>query len=587
MGGRRGTDTAAPPHGRRRTLRATLIAVCAILLLAPAVLAQIPGNPLNDLLALGQGSGQTPDKAPVQQPQAPPVEPVPRAHCGPGAKPEPDIQGRVPAGAATDGLWCNVSLIAHQGTSGGFKTLRYVDPAGHECAYYDTALLYPLNAVNLNSQGIGVVVLDMSDPAHPKQTDLLTEIPMLTPHESLNLNTARGELAAVSGNPATYPGLVSLYDLHQDCRHPVLQFTKLLARFGHESGFSQDGRTFYATGTATQSITAIDVSNEQDPHVLWQGNVQAHGMTLSDDGNRAYVADPFGRDMVILDTSEIQARKPDPQVREVSRLTWSPASIPQNAIPFTEGGHPYVLEFDEYNAATLGSGSADEVGAARIIDIADETHPRVVSDLRLQVNQPADHKAASGDPGATSPVQGYAAHYCNIPSRVDPKIVACSFIVSGLRLFDISDVVHPKEIGYFVAPTKAKAENEGQASDFAMSQPAFVPERHEVWFTDGTSGFYVLRVADDAWPGGAPSPAPACAGARLRTAHVTVPRRSHVRSVQAVLGGKRVRASRHGRTLSVPVDLRGSTKRTVRLRVRVRLSNGRTLRASRVYHPCT
>ena len=56
--------------------------------------------------------------------------------------------------------------------------------------------------------------------------------------------------------------------------------------------------------------------------------------------------------------------------------------------------------------------------------------------------------------------------------------------------------------------------------------------------------------------------------------------------MQAVLGGKRVRASRSGRTLSVPVDLRGSTKRTVRLRIRVRLSNGRTLRASRVYHPC-
>ena len=33
--------------------------------------------------------------------------------------------------------------------------------------------------------------------------------------------------------------------------------------------------------------------------------------------------------------------------------------------------------------------------------------------------------------------QGYAAHYCNIPTRVNPKIVACSFIASGLRLFDI------------------------------------------------------------------------------------------------------------------------------------------------------
>jgi hypothetical protein len=32
-----------------------------------------------------------------------------------------------------------------------------------------------------------------------------------------------------------------------------------------------------------------------------------------------------------------------------------------------------------------------------------------------------------------------------------------------------------------------------------MAQPAFVPERHEVWFTDGTSGFYALRVTNGAW----------------------------------------------------------------------------------------
>ncbi|MCW3050184.1 MAG: hypothetical protein JWO74_4468, partial [Solirubrobacterales bacterium] len=315
-----------------------MAAILAVLLLAPAINAQVPSNPLNDLFALGKGTGQTPATVTVQKPAAPTVEAVPRAQCGPGAKPEPGIQGRVPAGSGTDGLWCNVSLLAHQGTSGGFKVLRYVDEAGHECAYYDTALLFPLNAFNLNSSGIGVVVLDMADPAHPKQTDLLTELPMLSPHESLNLNAKRGLLAAVEGNPTTYPGVVSLYDAHADCRHPQLQFTKPLARFGHESGFSQDGRTFYATGTATQAITAIDVTSTKDPHVLWQGNVLSHGMSLSDDGNRAYVADPTGRDMLIMDTSEIQARKPDPQVREISRITWSPASIPQNAIPFTEDG---------------------------------------------------------------------------------------------------------------------------------------------------------------------------------------------------------------------------------------------------------
>jgi hypothetical protein len=159
-----------------------------------------------------------------------------------------------------------------------------------------------------------------------------------------------------------------------------------------------------------------------------------------------------------------------------------------------------VLEFDEYTQGTTGLGDRDAVGAARIIDISNERAPRVVANLRLQVNQPADHKAASGDPGALSPVQGYAAHYCSLSSRVDPKVVACSFITSGLRVFDVSDLLHPKEIAYFVAPTQPRAENGFLASDFAMSKPAIVPGRHEVWYTDGATGFYVVHVADSVWP---------------------------------------------------------------------------------------
>ena len=33
-----------------------------------------------------------------------------------------------------------------------------------------------------------------------------------------------------------------------------------------------------------------------------------------------------------------------------------------------------------------------------------------------------------------------------------------------------------------------------------MSKPAVVPSRREVWFSDGVSGFYNLRVKDAAWP---------------------------------------------------------------------------------------
>ena len=510
--------------------------VILLILALPALEASGQLSALNDLFAFGQGDGQEPARAATAQRAEPPFVATPRAVCGPGSKPEPGIQGRVPAGVAAGGLHCNVGLVAHQGTSGGFKVLRYVDPAGRECAYYDTALLYPLNALKLDTSSQGVAVLDMSDPAHPKQTATLTEPPMLSPHESVNLNARRGLLAAVLGNPTTQPGLVSIYDLSRDCRHPRLQSTRPVARLGHESGFAPDGRTFYATSTGTKSITGVDVTDPKNPKAIWQGKITSHGMSLSPDGTRAYIADPGGQ-MLILDVSEIQARRPNPQARELSRLTWRAASIPQNAIPFTSAGRPYVLEIDEYTQGTTGNGDSNEVGAARIIDIADERAPRVVANLRLQVNQPADHAAASSDPGAQSPVQGYAAHYCNFNRPVDPTVVACSFIASGLRVFDISDLLHPKEIAYYVAPTRPRSENGFMASDFAMSQPAIVDARREVWYTDGATGFNVLRVDERVWPADASG-----AGRGTRRGCLPLSAAVHRRGIGRVRLGKKRKA---------------------------------------------
>ena len=149
---------------RARMRRAAPFLVIALILALPALNAVGALTPLNDLLALGQGIGQKPAKVAIATRAEPPFVATPRAQCGPGSKPEPGIQGRVPAGSASDGLHCNVYLIAHQGTSGGFKMLRYIDPAGHECAFYDTALLFPVNALKLDTSSAGVAVLDMSTP---------------------------------------------------------------------------------------------------------------------------------------------------------------------------------------------------------------------------------------------------------------------------------------------------------------------------------------------------------------------------------------------------------------------------------------
>jgi hypothetical protein len=77
-------------------------------------------------------------------------------------------------------------------------------------------------------------------------------------------------------------------------------------------------------------------------------------------------------------------------------------------------------------------------------------------------------------------------------------------IVSGLRVFDIRDPEHPKEIAYHVAPpstiTVTGAPIIDERANYAMSQPAFAPERGEIWYSDGTSGFYALRMDPSVWP---------------------------------------------------------------------------------------
>jgi hypothetical protein len=422
--------------------------------------------------------------------------PTPKAKCGPGSLPETGRQGRVPLadysnGRAAKGYTCNAVQVSKTGTTGGFKTFRYTDRTGRVCAFYDGTLLFPTAAVH--GEAGGVHVLDMSDPARPVQTARLVTPAMDSPHESLALNAKRGLLVAGMGSPATAPGIVDIYDVSQDCRNPVLQSISPLGILGHESGFSPDGRTLWISTTAQPGVTAIDVSNPKLPSILWRsGSLTFHGMNLSDDGNRLYGADLGVSGLAVLDVSQVQRRVPNPVVTEVSHLTWPNVTIPQNTNPITIKGRKYLVEYDEY-------ASGANVGAGRIIDISNEKRPKVVSNLRLEVHQPAARASdQKNDPGAALDVpQGYAAHYCAVPREVEPGIVACSMILSGLRVFDIRDPLHPREIAYFNKPAPNTLPL--TSGSYAMSAPSFDIKRHEVWFADGDSGFYVVKLTNGAW----------------------------------------------------------------------------------------
>jgi hypothetical protein len=311
------------------------------------------------------------------------------------------------------------------------------------------------------------------------------------------------------GNLLTAPGVVEIYDLKNDCRTPSLVSSTPTGLLGHESGMSPDGRTFYVSSTSGNTLTAIDISDPALPTTLYtETGINYHGLRVSPDGNRLYVADiGFPNDKVlsngglkILDVSEIQARKANPQVPVVSSLQWRSGSIPQAAMPVRIKRHDYLLEIDEfanYKTDTPDVSDPDaKVGAARLINIDNERRPFLVSNIRLAVNnQKARHGAQRNDPGASSPVQGYAGHYCSVPRRVDPNLVACSFIASGLRVFDIRNPYHPREVAYFNKPSMPGGQPSREGA-YAMSAPAWDVEHKQIWYTDGNKGFFAVRLTN-------------------------------------------------------------------------------------------
>ncbi|MCW2599405.1 MAG: hypothetical protein JWM02_1234 [Frankiales bacterium] len=438
---------------------------------------------------------------------------TPGATCDNDSKPESSTQGRVPAadyasGRAAKGYTCNATVVSHFGTNGGFRVERYVDKAGHVCAFYDSTLLFPRDVTDDTP---GTYVLDMKDPRHPVRTAVLRSPAMITPHESLRLNAKRGLLVAVAGSATTQVGFVDVYDVSQDCRQPAIKSTLPLALLGHEGGFSPDGLTYWASTTFTGGLTAIDLSNPVLPKVVWRSaDYTVHGLSISDDGNRAYLANPTGTwlsattqgggGLLVLDVSQVQQRLPNPVVKVVSSLTWPEVTIPQNVLPVTINGKRYAIEFDEYDSNVYTFTPKENVGGVHIIDLSDERHPRLVSRIRLAVFNAHERAQLGNDPGATTIGQGYAAHYCNVPTRTDPGILACSMILSGLRVFDIRDPLHPREVAYANQPAVG-ARNPARAGAYAMSAPAFVPQARQVWYTDANTGFFVVQLSPKAWPG--------------------------------------------------------------------------------------
>jgi hypothetical protein len=504
---------------------------------------------------------------------------VPKAVCGPHDKPETALQGQVPAAlraAGFKGFNCNLELIGQsRGDGANWQTTQFKQRARGErdgddrdddddnrdgdhgnkhtrvCGYHGTAsptLSLP-GRVNL-----GVAVLDLTDARNPAPTAYLTTTAMLDPWESLKVNERRQLLAADNGQNGGAGPEVDIYDLSDDCRFPQLLASVAVGKAdrstgvpakvtGHEGAWAPDGLTYYGGDLRQFQYFAVDTTDPSKPKLITTFNspfgagppyANVHGMSISDDGKRAYFVTAVyssvidfanlpnpnvipNNGLIIADVSDIQARKPNPQVRVISKLLWKDGAAAQHTINVKIGGKPYVIFVDEGGSGgntPRGWQAACDAGLpawpfARIIDISDEVRPKIASRLMLEVNNPANCGKVLPDLAGRSSFT-YGSHYCSVDNRHHATTLACGYFNSGIRVFDIRDPLRPREIAYYnpagtTTPSPGSNHNRvggwvAGGPDWCSAQVHLDARRGTLWTTCQDNGVLALKFRKGVWP---------------------------------------------------------------------------------------
>jgi hypothetical protein len=471
--------------------------------------------------------------------------PVPKAHCAPGDRTEGGLQGQTTAeerfsGDSKLGYNCNLKLV---GIFRGEGVYSQDGPAyAGDCAYIGT------DNDTSQQQHHGVVVVDASDPKHPRPTAYLdSTAAALTPHETVQTDPRRHLLVVAQADGPDF----AVYDI-SNCAHPVLKADiQLRGSHGHMGAFAPDGRTYYLTQSyrgVGGYLYVVDLSHPSHPRELprWQfkGNGRPHGLELNPagfepgvaEGTRLYagqqgVADGTGTlagpdGLVIEDVSAYQYRRRHPQIRIISTLFWKDQGIAESMIPVKIKGHPYLISTDEGGGAAGPGGLAGACargqalwGYPQIIDVGNEKHPKIIAKLQLQVSAPANCQQQVSEtppdfcpggpcPGTNLPPESGSINdseeRCVPDNPMNATMIACSFQNAGLRVFDIHDPYHPREIAYYKPPAVGTEARPG-AGDWAPGVDLTVDKiagwarwvragRHwELWFASDGNGFQIVR----------------------------------------------------------------------------------------------
>jgi LVIVD repeat len=406
-----------------------------------------------------------------------------------------------------------VRVVGHN-TIGGRDSNIQMAWVGH-CAYVSTTSPKFLGWGGQNSDPavFGVAVIDVRNPKSPKNVGLLRGRGSLYASETLHAVEAEGRKILVAGSygakdDAAY---TDIYDV-SDCANPKLLTEWKWPQPVHTLTLSPDGNRIYgpiiSPFDGKGGIAVTDISDLSHPRFI--GKFEAtrpdgtsyefapHELSISPDETRLYVGvigsrgddlnkgvtapfpsvETFGPEaggIYIFDNSDIAQGRPDPKLRLIGTAQhggW------HSVMRANIGGVPHLVGGTE--------GMVCPSSWPKIVSIADERNPVVVSSAKLAMNNPEncapDALAAKGAAAVLPPPGTATLHFNDVDSATDTRLGLFNFMWAGLRIFDIRKPANPVEVAYF------------KPGDGCSGHVRYVPETGHIWLSCGASGFYVLEL---------------------------------------------------------------------------------------------
>ena len=360
----------------------------------------------------------------------------------------------------------------------------------------------------------GWSVLDVTEPANP---ELLRFIEGPDNTWTLQVQVADGLLITSlerippgwGPRPEDPPAAEGVYiwDVEKDPADPALLSHWQTGADGTHRNFYNGGRYAHLSafapgfdGNIYRILDLADPTNPKEAGRFWlpeqEGEAAAgsedwsegmrvfqHGPAHAENG-RAYL--PYARGgFVIADIEDVSSPK------LISRFNVYP---PLGSAIAVHTAYPYLNRgFAIINSEALKENCDEPLNYTAIVDIEDEAEPRLMSLFPVPEPPPGySHKSFCERGGRFGPHNQHHPQGLDCLEQREDRVYL-TYFNAGLRVYDISEPIHPREVAHYIPADPTKRLGMLPKTLVTQSEDVIVDRRGVIYVTDKNHGLHILR----------------------------------------------------------------------------------------------